>query len=125
MGNDWRSETPPADRLLKLYDFGNQKFETIAQSITDFKVSSKSETLVYRAGIRLRVLPVTTESHSKNRNKPGKPNRDNGWIDLTRIKVSINPRAEWKQMFNEMWRLQSQHFWVENMSGVDLSLIHI
>src|SRR5205807_3267294 len=35
------------------------------------------------------------------------------------IKVSVQPAAEWKQMFAEAWRLQREHFWTADMSGVD------
>ena len=40
-------------------------------------------------------------------------------IDLNRISVPIEPIKEWQQMYAEAWRLQRDHFWVENMSGVD------
>src|SRR5439155_12607742 len=42
-----------------------------------------------------------------------------GWIDLGRIRVSIDPGAEWAQMFREAWRLQRDNFWTEDMSGID------
>jgi tricorn protease len=33
--------------------------------------------------------------------------------------VSVEPRLEWRQMLHEVWRLQRDHFWVADMSGVD------
>ncbi|MEE8416676.1 MAG: hypothetical protein V3S05_10415 [Desulfobacterales bacterium] len=50
--------------------------------------------------------------------------RKSGWVDLSRIKASIEPRAEWKQMYSEAWRLQRDHFWNKNMSGVDWKRIY-
>src|SRR5262249_62394034 len=29
------------------------------------------------------------------------------------------PRAEWRQMLREVWRLQRDQFWVPDMSGID------
>ena len=42
-----------------------------------------------------------------------------GWVDLQRLKVLIEPEAEWKQMLHEAWRLQRDHFWRADMSKVD------
>ncbi len=35
------------------------------------------------------------------------------------IRLSVEPRSEWRQMFREVWRLQRDQFWVPNMSGND------
>src|SRR5205807_10116820 len=39
--------------------------------------------------------------------------------DLNRVRVSVDPPSEWAQMYGEAWRLQREHFWVADMSGVD------
>src|SRR2546430_13888804 len=69
--------------------------------------------VIYQSNHRLRVLkagekPPKPESHE--------PNRESGWLDLHREKVSLQPAAEWKQMFNEACRLQREHFWAEDMA---------
>jgi tricorn protease len=45
--------------------------------------------------------------------------RRTGWLDLSRVRISINYPQEWAQMFRETWRLQQEFFWTEDMSGVD------
>ncbi|MFP4073169.1 MAG: S41 family peptidase, partial [Actinomycetota bacterium] len=40
-------------------------------------------------------------------------------IDLSRLRFEVEPRAEWEQMFNENARLMRDHFWREDMDGVD------
>ena len=50
-------------------------------------------------------------------------NRRSGWLDLDRVRVSVDPGSEWMQMFKEAWRLQRDHFWAEDMSGVDWWLV--
>jgi tricorn protease len=45
-------------------------------------------------------------------------------VDLGRVKVSVRPDAEWRQMFREAWRLQRESFWVEDMSGVDWAEVY-
>jgi tricorn protease len=35
------------------------------------------------------------------------------------VRVAVQPLQEWAQIFGEVWRLQRDHFWVPDMSGVD------
>ena len=53
-----------------------------------------------------------------------KPGRESGWIDLERVKVSVEPASEWRQMFREAWRLQREQFWTEDLSGIDWDAVH-
>jgi tricorn protease len=50
--------------------------------------------------------------------------RKSGWIDLERASVEIVPRDEWAQMFREAWRLQTEQFWVEDMSDIDWDRVY-
>jgi len=52
------------------------------------------------------------------------PSRMSGWVDLDRIRVSVEPRSEWRQMLREVWRLQRDQFWVQDMSGVDWEAVY-
>lgn len=108
--------------VLEYYDFSRQTKETVAKNVTGFEVSRKSETLVYSAKNKLRVIQVKPMKSLKNESKTG---RETGWIDLNRLKVSVDPAKEWEQMFHEIWRLQREHFWTEDMSGVDWERIRM
>jgi len=122
LDRDIFSGTPSADATLFYYDFENQKKETVAKNVTSFKVSQKSETMVYRSKNKLRVLAISKES--SNKSKSTKANRETGWIDLNRVKVAVEPAREWQQMFREIWRLQKEHFWNPEMSGVDWDKVY-
>jgi tricorn protease len=117
LDHDWSADEDEAETTLEVYDFDKQKKETIATNITSFKVAKDNETLIYRSGNRLRVCTATPQS--KNGKTEDDPGRKTGWLDLRRIRVSVVPALEWRQMFREAWRLQKEHFWVEDMSGVD------
>lgn len=104
------------------YDFENYKSERLFDGVSDFELSRDYKTLIYRAHHRLRVLKAGDKpSKPENGDRPG---RESGWIDLHRVKVSVQPAAEWKQMFAEAWRLQREQFWAENMSGIDWEAIY-
>jgi tricorn protease len=114
---NWRSTEPEANATLEVYDFTEQKHEKVATEVTNFHVSRFSYTLMYRSKNRLRVCkvePLQIEKPIKD-----EPSRDSGWLDFERIRVSVVVTMEWQQMLREIWRLQRDHFWTTDMSGVD------
>ena len=42
-----------------------------------------------------------------------------GRIAVDSIEVRIDPLAEWKQIFDEAWRINRDYFYAPNMHGVD------
>ncbi len=104
------------------YDFEAHKTEYLIDGVSDFDLSRDCKTLIYRSRQRLRVLKAGDKApKGENGDRPG---RETGWLDLNRVKVSVQPAAEWKQMFAEAWRLQREHFWTEDMSGIDWDAIY-
>ena len=113
----WFPSAPAAKASLLMYDIHEAKRETLVSGVSSYAVSADHKALVYRSANRLRVMKAGEKSDdSAAREKPG---RRSGWIDLSRIKLSVCPSAEWRQMFDEAWRLQLENFWAPDMSGVD------
>ncbi|MGH2481010.1 MAG: PDZ domain-containing protein, partial [Ktedonobacteraceae bacterium] len=75
---------------------------------------------IYSKARRLRVLKAS----EKPKDNSERASRESGWLDLERVKVSVQPAAEWRQMFAEAWRLQREYFWTEDMSGIDWAAIY-
>ncbi len=115
------SNEPPSKGTLLAYSFEDQKEDTLVAGISDFGISLDRSMLIYRAGNRLRVLKAGDKPDKEAGNAPG---RKSGWIDLDRVKVSVLPGAEWKQMFREAWRLQRDQFWTADMSQIDWLGVH-
>ena len=107
---------------IESYDFEAHKTEYLIDSVSSFDLSRDAKTLIYRSRQRLRVLKAGDKAPKGDNGE--RTNRENGWLDLGRIKVSVQPAAEWKQMFAEAWRLQREHFWTEDMSGIDWEAIY-
>ncbi len=101
---------------IESFEFENQKHEWLIDGVSSFDLSRDNKTLIYRSQRRLRVLKAGDKTPKP---ESSETTRDTGWLDLNRVKVSVQPAAEWRQMFTETWRLQREHFWTEDMSGVD------
>ena len=106
---------------LYVYKYDEQEEEKLADKITDFLIGPDGETLVYRSKDKLRVIKAGEKPDDK---KGTTPRKVTGWVDLERVKVSIDPGAEWRQMYREAWRLQRDNFWTEDMSKVDWVAVH-
>jgi len=121
-GSRRNDDGPPARGTLESYDLDNLKQDRLADGVTDFWIGRDGKTLLYVSGDRLRVLKAGEKPPDKK--DSDKPGRESGWIDLGRVKVSIEPAAEWRQMFREAWRLQREQFWTEDLSGIDWDAVH-
>jgi tricorn protease len=113
---------PPAKATLEAFDFETGKAETIVKDISGFQISADRKTIIYRAGNRLRVIKAGEKPDEAASKEP--PGRKSGWIDLKRVRLSVEPPMEWKQMYAEAWRMQKEQFWTEDMAGVDWQGIH-
>lgn len=111
----------PNNGELKFWDTVENEEKTLMQGVSDFEFSFNSNSIAIRSGKKLRVLAFETDFKL---DKSHATNRKTGWVDLNRIQVEVQPKQEWKQMYNEMWRLQKYHFWLENMSGVNWDKVH-
>lgn len=105
---------------LKLvgFDLASREERVFATGVRSARLSDDGSTLLLRSRNGLRVVP------SKAPAKPlgvdaGQPGQKTGVIDLARVRVRVEPRPEWRQIFAEAWRQQRGHFWTETMSSVD------
>jgi len=100
---------------LDVYDFKSQETTTPFTGVSGFNLSLDRSTLLYRSDRSLRVIKAEKMAAGSGR----EPSRSTGWVDLSRVKVSVKPRPEWQQMLREAWRLMRDNFWDPNMAQVD------
>src|SRR2546421_6343 len=103
----------PKGGTIYSYDFETHKHEWLLDNVNSFDVSRDGKTLIYSARNRLRALKAGEKAPKTDSNEP---NRESGWLDLNRVKVSIQPASEWKQMFAEAWRVQ-RDIWDSNATS--------
>ena len=104
---------------LECFEFATVHRETMIDNIDSFSLSRDARTLVIREGKKLRALEAGKKPDPKAADGYPEHSRQAGWIDLERLRVSVEPRLEWRQMLGEVARLQRDQFWVADMSGID------
>jgi len=105
-------EAPPAGNGLTLsrFDLDKRKFDKVTDGLNGFDISANGEKMLLRQGPRFTIASTT---------QPLKPGE--GALNLAEMEIRVDPRAEWKQMFYEVWRLQRDFFYDPGLHGLDLS----
>jgi tricorn protease len=101
---------PPPGTTVHKFDLAKRKLEKVLDGVTSVTVSGNGEKLLYRLG------PDKWFLTSAAAPKPGE-----GAIKLDDLEVKVDPRAEWKQMYRETWRLQRDFLYDPNAHGLDLA----
>ncbi|MEO8135271.1 MAG: peptidase, partial [Betaproteobacteria bacterium] len=111
---------------LEIFDIETLRTETLQDRAEHFTVAADHTTVVLRDGKRLRAIAAERphDGDEVRNSKSDEPSRKSGWVDLNRIRLSVDPRGEWRQMLREVWRLQRDQFWVPDMSGVDWDAVY-
>jgi len=114
-GTDVKPEKP----VLERFDLARRKLDVIAEPVSSYAVSGDGTRLVVRDGATLRVLRTDRSGASAPTDGPVDAGADEYPVDTRRVVVTVDPTAEWHQMFDESARLMRDHFWVADMAGVE------
>jgi len=100
----------PARLALYKFDLGKRKTTPLIDGVSDFSLSRDGAKLLYQMqgkwAIASMDAPIT----------PG-----DSAIDTDEIQVATDPRAEWREMYREAFRLQRAFFYDPNYHGLDLA----
>ncbi len=106
-------DDPEPGSELERYDLVQRRVEHLAADADHFEVSGDGKRVLLWTDGRLKVVP-------SDRRASGDDDSDsNITVDLGRIRQTLDPAAEWRQMFEETGRIMRDHFWRTDMSGVD------
>ncbi|MEJ7557142.1 MAG: PDZ domain-containing protein [Pedobacter sp.] len=94
-------------------DLNKMETATLVPGSYGVVISSDGKTMMYAARGGYYMVPAGQ--------KPATP--ETGKVKLDGIKVLVDPAAEWKQMFNEVWHQEKEYFYAENMHGADWAAI--
>ena len=90
------------------YNIKEEKIEDIINGTGYVIPSADGKSLIYRRGGDFMIA----------KNQPGQKVGD-GKLDLTNLIMKLDPKAEWKQIFDDAFRIFRDYFYVDNIHGVD------
>jgi len=99
---------PAAVHTLEKFDFEKRKASTFLGGVAGYTLSADgSKALVAGAGRSWKIV------ETKGKPEEAKP------LNLSDMKVFVDPRAEWHQIFADVWRLTRDLFYDPNLHGLD------
>src|SRR5207253_7128462 len=63
-------------------------------------------------GVQTCALPIFVSASAPL--KPGE-----GALRLSDVEVNVDPRAEWKQIYHDVWRIERSYFYDPNLHGLN------
>lgn len=95
------------DGEVRYYDFKERKAETFAKA-NGYMISADGKKMLLASQGAYQI--VGTER---------KPSPGDGKVDVSNVSLYVDPVAEWNQIFDEVYKIESDFFYVKNMHGVD------
>jgi tricorn protease len=103
------------------FDLASRKPEKLAEGINDFTVSFDGKKMLYSKGLRANkkwfVSSATAPARGEGPSAVAKPEMP---LKLDHMEVLVDPRAEWKQEYAEVWRIERDFFYDPNLHGLNL-----
>lgn len=120
--------------VVHKFDLCTRKTEKILDRVDHFIVSANAKKVLYEQ------FPERDPSRGTQGNEPahevwfikaadslGKPDagksEPNGRLKLDGMEVAVDPRAEWKQMYHEVWRIERDFFYDPNLHGLNVKAL--
>ncbi|MYW49810.1 S41 family peptidase, partial [Streptomyces sp. SID161] len=108
-----RPGDPGPHTELERYDLDRRRLEHLASDVGHFEVSGDGRRVLLWTEGRLRVVPADHRAGTDDDGDTGVT------VDLARVRQTLDPAAEWRQMYDETGRLMRDHFWRPDLGGVD------
>jgi tricorn protease len=100
------------DGTLFKFDLDKKKEETILSNVRRLSLTADKKKALYRSGQTYGIIPISPKQ------KPG-----TGELNLKDLTMKIEPLKEWKQIYNDGYRIFRDWFYVSNLHGVDWKMM--
>ena len=99
--------TPNPSGTLMYYDLKEREEKTILENVNWHKMSADGKKLLVNSNGQWGVV------------EPNPDQKLEKTMPVAEMEATINPREEWRQIFNDTWRFERDFFYDEKMHGVD------
>jgi tricorn protease len=119
-------------RTVQTFDVCTRKTDKVLDNVGGFVISANGEKALYEQLPPKNPLAAAGGGPVHGTwiikpvaalGKPAEPGKPDGTLHLESMRVNADPRAEWKQMFREVGRIERDFFYDPNMHGADLKVL--
>ncbi|HWM67193.1 MAG TPA: S41 family peptidase [Steroidobacteraceae bacterium] len=102
---------PGEKPVLHVYDLKERKDEKVLEDLSSYALSADGKKVLYKVEKDYFIADAVAEK--------GKSEEGRKKLDLSHLRVRVEPAQEWVEMFNSAWRLERDFFYSPKMNGVD------
>ena len=106
----------PTAKIYK-FDLKTRKTDQILEGVSNFDVSFNGEKMLYAKQNQWTIAPA--EKPSDGPPQPGQ----GGPLKLNSMEIYVDPRAEWKHMYEQVWRDERDFLYDPSLHGLNLEAI--
>lgn len=103
-----------AKTTLHVFVMEDQKSHDFLEDMGGYDLTPDGKKMIIQKGPNYEIIDATGEKAKTGDNV----------LDLSNLDMKVDQRAEWKQIFEEGWRLQRDFFYDSTMHGVDWKKMH-
>ncbi|HTQ12702.1 MAG TPA: PDZ domain-containing protein [Rhizomicrobium sp.] len=103
---------------LHVYDMSKRKDAKVTDDIDAYSLSADGTKVLYEKDKKYYVADAKPAKSGDDDDKPDA-------LDLSHMKIRIEPEREWYEMFNNAWRLERDLFVNPKMNGVNWDTVRI
>ncbi len=118
-GSPLGGRMPSPKPSLYTFCLKERKKEVFQKDVFDFSLTTDTSKVLIHSDSGLRLV----SSEAKAPEGEGQ-NKKDGFINLDNIKLTLEPKKEWLQMYREAWVLQREHFWASDMNKIDWQKVY-
>ena len=111
---------PDQQTTLWRFDLTSRKPERLLEGANNFSVSFDGKKMLYSKGRRDSMKWFVGNAAAPAATGPAAAKPETP-LNLARMEVLVDPRAEWKQEYNEVWRIERDFFYDPNLHGLNLA----
>jgi tricorn protease len=114
-------------RTLWAYSLDEREQKPVIDGIRSYHMSGDGSHVIYRKRDKIGIIKAKTRGEKRKQHDDEdslKFKYDRNALNLSKMKMWLDPAAEWRQMFNEAWRMERDFYYEPNMHGLDWDAMH-
>ena len=103
--------SPDDKASLKYFDLDKSEEKAILDNVDNYSISANTEKLLVQRG---NAYAVISANEGQKFEKPLRTNE---------MEMTVDPMAEWKEIFTDVWRMERDYFYDPGMHGVNWNTV--
>ncbi len=111
-------EVPPpgqstaSENKLMRFDFEDKEASSVMSGVQNFGIAQDGESMIIaKTGNQIVTAKAGKSLDTEN-------------VDRSGLRIMIDPRDEWRFIFDEVWRMEREYFYDPNLHGIDWQAIY-